>query len=369
MHDSLSDSSVAEHDLSLFLNALEVELPATDPKHPDEYVIIPLNPRVASWLDTKDGKAVLLAYRYAGIVYPVSIFFLGGDEGSLFCHSTLLLDAYAGDEYIVSRLRGITQEFFSRDADELMGTLEPLWTDATLKGQMDCRILWNMKPTLKIAVDLFLTAFGEVPDIPLFPTVYSYNNPYLENLLEVVVPELKTCDRVLVLGTGAGLEAACIALKHEICVDATDINPLAIANTLVTARRVGVDHLVHAWVSDGLENVRGKYDAILFTAPLPMEEVCPKDRNRYDFCGILLREVLAALPAHLSPNGRMYLMSRPDLSPYGSMDRLRSKARRYFTAKSSVAIHEIWLEDVPGSHISRPLRRLTNVAHADDLNF
>jgi 16S rRNA G1207 methylase RsmC len=156
-----------------------------------------------------------------------------------------------------------------------------------------------------------------------------------------------------VLGTGAGLEAACIALKHEICVDATDINPLAIANTLATARRIGVDHLVHGWVSDGLENVRGKYDAILFTAPLPMEQARPKDRNRYDFCGILLREVLAALPQHLSPNGRMYLMSRPDLSPYGSTDSLTSKARKYFAAKSSVAIHEIWLDDIPPRHTSR----------------
>jgi 16S rRNA G1207 methylase RsmC len=156
-----------------------------------------------------------------------------------------------------------------------------------------------------------------------------------------------------VLGTGAGLEAACIALEHEICVDATDINPIAIANTLATARRAGVDHLVHAWVSDGLKNVRGKYDAVLFTAPLAMEETCPNDRNRYDFCGILLREVLATLPAHLSPNGRMYLMSRPDLSPYDSSNRLRSKARKYFTAKSSVAIHEIWLEDIPARHTSR----------------
>jgi len=369
MHDCLSDSLVAEQDLSLFLNALEVELPAGNPKHPDEYIVIPLNPRAVSWLDTKDGKAVLLAYRCAGIIYPVSIFFLGGDEETLFCHSTLLLDAYAGGEQILSRLRGITQEFFSRDADDLLGALEPSWANATLKGQVDRRIIWNMKPTLEIAVDLFTAAFGQVLDLPLFPTVYSYNNPYLENLLEVAFPDLKSCDRVLVLGAGAGLEAACIALKHNICVDATDINPIAIANTLATARRVGVDHLVHAWVSDGFKNVRGKYDAILFTAPLAMAEPCPKDRNRYDFCGMLLREVLATLPLHLSPNGRLYLMSRPDLSPYGSTHRLRSKARKYFKAKSSVAIHEIWLEDMPGSHLSRPLGRRTNVAHADDLNF
>jgi Methyltransferase small domain len=369
VQDFLSDFSDAGQDVSLFLNALEVELPASDPKQPDDYAVIRLNPRAASWLDTKDGKAVLLAYRCAGTIYPVSIFFLGGEEGTLFCHSNLLLDGYAGDEHIASRLRGITQEFFAREADDLLNALEPSWANAPLTGQMDCRILWNMKPASKIAVDLFMAAFGRVLDLPLFPTVYSYNNPYLENLLEVAFPDLKSCDRVLVLGVGAGLEAACIALKHNICVDATDINPIAIANTLATARRAGVDHLVHAWVSDGFKNVRGKYDAILFTAPLAMAEPCPKDRNRYDVCGMLLREVLAVLPLHLSPNGRLYLMSHPDLSPYDPNHWIRSKARKYFKAKSSVAIHEIWLEDVPGSRLSRPLRRRTNVAHAADLNF
>jgi hypothetical protein len=111
-------------------------------------------------------------------------------------------------------------------------------------------------------------------------------------------------------------------------------------------------------VSDGLENVRGKYDAILFTAPLAIEEACADDRNRYDFCGILLREVLAALPDHLSANGHMYLMSRPDLSPYACMDKLRSKARKYFTAKSSVAIHEIWSEEIPTGHTRRRASRV-----------
>lgn len=146
----------------------------------------------------------------------------------------------------------------------MLGALEPepAWMNASLKGQSDRRILWNMKPTLKIAVDLFSAAFRETPEIPLFPSVYSYNNPYVENLLEVALPELSAGDGVLVLGTGAGLEAACIALKHEVCVDATDINPIATANTVATARRFGVDHRVHAWVSDGLKDVQGAYDAI-----------------------------------------------------------------------------------------------------------
>ena len=146
------------------------------------------------------------------------------------------------------------------------------------------------------------------------------------------------------LGTGAGLEAACSALKYEVGVDATDINPIAIANTVATARRVGVQRLIHAWVSDGFSDVPERYDAILFQAPLATDEARPKDLNRYDFGGKLLREILAALPSHLNPEGRMYLMSCPDLSPYFPANGLRSRVRRYFEAKSKVAIHEIWLE-------------------------
>ena len=315
-----------------------------DPKLPNGYVITKLGPLAASLLGSRDEKAVLLSYRYDGKIYPISIFFFGGDEEILFCHSMLLLDSYAGNNEIVPRLRKAAQEFFSKDAEALLGSLEPTWTNVPLRGQSDRRILWNMKPSVKIAVDLFLETLGEIPEIPLFPSVYSYNNPYVENLMEVSLPDLKAGDGVPVLGTGAGLEAACIVLKYDICVDATDINPISAPNTVARAGRIEVDSLVHAWVSDGFNEVRGTYDAILFQAPLATEEALPKDPNRYDFGGKLLREVLAALPSHLNSGGRMYLMSRPDLSPYFSTKGLGSRVRRYFEAKSSMAIHEIWLE-------------------------
>jgi methylase of polypeptide subunit release factors len=148
-----------------------------------------------------------------------------------------------------------------------------------------------------------------------------------------------------VLGAGAGLEAACIALNYEILTDATDINPVAVANTMATARRLGVEHLIRAWVSDGFKDIEGKYDAIIFEAPLATREIAQNNANLYDGEGKLLRAVLADLPRHLNPSGRMYLMSHPDLSPYISAGTLCSKSRRRFKAKSSVAIHEIWLDN------------------------
>ena len=352
-----SDLSLQEQDLALFLNSLEVPYPALDPTHSNGYVVMAMEAQAASWFASKDGKVVLLSYRFDGNLYPISIFFLGGNEGTTFCHSSLILESYGHDEKIAPRLRQATQEFFAKEPDDLLGALEPAWVKAAITGQLDCRIFWNLKPAFEPVVDLFSGRFGEVADIPLFPTVYPYNNPYVENLLQVALPDLADREEVLVLGTGSGLEAACVALRHQVRVDAIDINPIAVANTLATARRVGVDHLVRAWVSDGFNRVPGKYDAILFSAPLAIEEACPQDRNRYDFNGTLLRAVLAALPEHLNPAGRLYLMSRPDLSPFLASNGLRSRVRISFAPNRPVAIHEIRLKKTALSSHRRNRRR------------
>ena len=185
---------------------------------------------------------------------------------------------------------------------------------------------------------------GEVREIPCFPGVYFYNNPYEENLLDVALPELNGHRDILVLGCGAGLEPLCVALQYGVPVDATDINPCAVANTRVAARRVGVSNLVTAWVSDGFGAVRKKYDAILFEAPLAIDMPEVVDLNRYDTGGKILKSVLAALPGFLNPGGRMFLMSRPDLAPYIPLNGVQWRMRRSFIAKSSVAIHEVWCE-------------------------
>lgn len=343
MRDAPSNLSLQEKDLRLFLDSLNVKLPPADPSRPDDFVVIHLDPLAASFLDANDNKAVLLAYRTRGTIFPLSIVFLRGRGEFIFCHSTLLLDSYAKETWMVPRLRTAVQEFFSRDAESLLGSLEPSWTNAPLKDQLDCRIAWNAKPEMKIVVDLFLEKLGAVREIPLFPSVYYYNNPYDQNLLEAALPELDGCDDILVLGSGAGLEVVCVALKYGIHVDATDINPVAVANTVAACRRTGTEGLVNAWVGDGLKRMTKKYDAVLFEAPLATEDAHVKDSNRYDIGGTLLREVLGALPEHLNSGGRMYLMSCPDLSPFLPANGLQWRMLRRFEAKSSVAIHKIWL--------------------------
>jgi hypothetical protein len=344
MHDCTLNFSIQERDLQLFLDSLSIKLPPVDMAIFDDYIVIQLDTLAASLFDANDNKAVLLAYRIQGSVFPILIVFLKGSEEIHFCHSTLLLDSYAQGNLVAPLLRKVTDEFFSHNFNEMLEALDPSWTNTHLFGHLDCRIFWETKPDIKIVTDLLLATLGKICRIPLFPSVFYYNNLYDQNLLEAVLFELEECKDILVLGTGAGLEAVCVALKYGIHVDATDINPVAIANTIAACRRTGTDHLVEAWVSDGLTKVQKTYDAILFEAPLATNETQLNDPNRYDLGGNLLKEVLHALPSHLKTGGRMYLMSRPDLTPYLPTDGLQWKVLRYFAAENSLAIHEIWLQ-------------------------
>jgi SAM-dependent methyltransferase len=335
--------SVQEGDIQLFLFALGVTLPPDDTEIDDEYIMIQLNTFAASLLDANDNKAVLLTYRIHGKVYPILIVFLKGSiEKTAFCFSTLLLDSYVQGERMAPLLREATDSFFSKNNAHWLETLEPSWLGTPLYEHIDCGIFWDTTPEIKIVTDLFQESLGTICPIPLFPSVFYYNNLYDQNLLEEALFDLDGCEDILVLGTGAGLEAVCVALKYGVHVDATDINPVAIANTIAACRRTGTDHLVHAWVSDGLEEVAKTYDAILFEAPLATNETQLTDPNRYDIGGKLLQNVLRELPAHLRTGGRMYLMSRPDLTPYLHDNGLQWKVLRYFEAENSLAIHKVW---------------------------
>jgi hypothetical protein len=333
--------SAQEMDSRLFLEALGVGFPIVTQNQDGEFALIPITSPAISFLKARNRIAGLLCYYSNGAWCPLSLLFLRGASEFVFCHSTLILDDYTGDPDRVTLLRRKTTEFFAGHPEAFLLKLWPDWNTLNLKGQEDCRILWLSKPTLPAVTKVYLEKLGSVPELPLFPSTYSYNNPYIENLLEVGLPELGQCKRVLVMGTGAGIDATCIALQYNIPVDATDINPIAVANTVACARRSRVDNFVRAWVSDGFSRITDSYDAIFFEAPLAVEETKENDPNRYDFGGCILKRVLADLSQHLNPDSALYLMSQPDISPYMPAKGLISKVRRNFEAKSKVAIHEI----------------------------
>ncbi len=345
MDTALSRFSDQEKDVQLFLESLGVSLLDHDKDVPDEYLFFHLNPEIASFFEARENKAVLLAYRVLGRVFPLLLAFLKGNEEIDFCYSNLLLDSYFQGTETALLLRAATDDFFSQELPVLLTRLEPSWGCIPLNGYLDCPIFWDTKPELNVVIELLKKELGEIGRIPLFPSVFYYNNIYDQNLLEAALPELGGYKDILVMGCGAGLEAICIALKYGVHVDATDINPIAVANTVAACRRTGTENMVSAWVSDGFSGVKKMYDAILFEAPLATNERHLQDPNRYDLGGKLLRAVLKALPLHLKLNGRMYLMSRPNLTPYLPPGGLESKVLRYFAEHESLAIHEIRLEE------------------------
>jgi len=111
-------------------------------------------------------------------------------------------------------------------------------------------------------------------------------------------------------------DAAVIAARLNVPVDALDPNALAVANTRALAVATKTDHLVQSWVSDLFSEVKGKYQTIVFNGPLSVEAARgPEvDANREDLGGVLLRRLFAELPDHLEKNGNLFLMSHRNLN-------------------------------------------------------
>ena len=179
--------------------------------------------------------------------------------------------------------------------------------------------------------------------LPVFPSVFTFKNEYLYHLMNVVLHQIKASQKTLVLGSGSGFDAAIIASQFKMRVDATDFNPMAVANTRAMSLLTHTDEYIHAWESDLFDQIPGRYDVIIFDSPVKVnlnESSLANDPNRYDREGILLRRLLRELPAHLNPGGKLYLMNRKDLKellPLG----VRHQVLRVFS--QDFAVHEFSL--------------------------
>ncbi|MBN8554780.1 MAG: methyltransferase [Deltaproteobacteria bacterium] len=149
--------------------------------------------------------------------------------------------------------------------------------------------------------------------LPKFESVYTPYNPYVIPLITQARSRIETAKRILIIGSGSGLEAITIAKNFDRVVDAVDINPFAVYNTKSSATIHWVDHLVRAWQSDLMDNVSDTYDLILFNAPVPVYEAPPPNYihnpNTIDVSGNILSRFVQQLPAKLNPGGSALLMS------------------------------------------------------------
>ena len=160
--------------------------------------------------------------------------------------------------------------------------------------------------------------------LPVFPGVYPPWTDYVKALLRVAMPRIENrCRvqddvRVLVIGSGSGIEGVEIASQLDLPVDCVDINLLAVANTQASALYSGLEDRIRVWQSDGLASVDDQYDFILFNAPIPHKgrRVKDVDINLFDPQASTLRGVFGRLPRYLRDEGRLLLMSEVDIGPY-----------------------------------------------------
>lgn len=129
---------------------------------------------------------------------------------------------------------------------------------------------------------------------------------------------------VLEIGTGTGLLAFCCLKAGARRVVATDINPMAVANARLNARRLGVRQQFEARLvprqrpeAYSVIEPEEQFDYVISNPP--WEDGRPRtieEYARYDEGFQLLRSLLRDLRDHLKPGGRAYLV-------YGSTAAIR----------------------------------------------
>jgi len=155
--------------------------------------------------------------------------------------------------------------------------------------------------------------------LPRFHSVFTPGSIYINKLLSVVHPLIKENDRVLVIGTGSGVDSVVLAAKGA-QVDATDINPIALVNTRASAVLTGTQSRIRAFQSDVFDRVTDKYNYIIFDAPLAIKSSMAKafkfegeNPNLHDPEAKILRSLIAGLENHLLDGGKLFVMTHKEL--------------------------------------------------------
>ena len=325
--------------LDIFLEGLSLHQQSNMRSIGKGFFVQRLHPDFANLFEANKDQAALLRFEYFGKVYPLAIFFLTGQEKIQFGHCRLVLKNYSDGIEVASVLSSALQDFFNQAPESLLSALEPEWKDAPLAGVVDKRLEWS-RPT-DCPSDWFSDFKNDAPEVVMFPSVFHYKNPYMKELLNATLKEIRPQEKILVMGSGCGFEAALLARRSQNIVDATDINPLAVANTKATALALGVENLVRAWQSDLFEKVTEQYDLIAFNLPLALDENSTvRDQNRCDLNGKLLRKTLQEITKFLKPHGRLIIMSHEDLSKF-MPENLSYKNLSRFELVHKLAISEI----------------------------
>ena len=152
----------------------------------------------------------------------------------------------------------------------------------------------------KAAVDRILRAIGTPSRTVYPPSDDSFL--MLQVLLNIEFNDLTVCD----IGTGSGILGLFCAIQGaEVTV--TDINEIALRETLVAAKKLKVS--ISSVLSDVFSGVNGKFDYVLFNPPyLPSEEISDSAVDGGQYGLSLTRKFLNGLPSRLRKNGHGLLL-------------------------------------------------------------
>jgi len=162
----------------------------------------------------------------------------------------------------------------------------------------------------------------------LFNDVYEpAEDSYL--LAESVDMEKPTDKKVLEMGCGCGM-AGLYAARFAKRVDLVDINPSAVSCAQMNIVSNKIKN-ASAFESDLFQNVKSKYDLVLFNPPyLPTDkETKIKGNVNYAFDGgrdgvLTVARFMEQADKHLKKDGKVYII----LSSLGAMDKINRVAER-----------------------------------------
>jgi len=134
------------------------------------------------------------------------------------------------------------------------------WQNGVYEMHLKCKEPFSMN---------FLDKTIEIP-----PSVFS-PVPWEHNLLaRAVLREVRETDRVLDMGTGSGVQAILAASKSSNVI-AVDVNPFAVECAKANVNLNKLSSRITVKESDLFENVKGKFDLIIFDPPFRWFE--PRD--------------------------------------------------------------------------------------------
>lgn len=181
----------------------------------------------------------------------------------------------------------------------------------------------------KRVLDLYINdnKLSFVSDIGVFSNTQIDYGSY--TFLKTILKEEKVT-KLLDVGCGYGVLGITLKyLKHAEVVDMVDINERAVDLTKINIDRYKLEN-VNCFISDGLNNVEGKYDRIVINPPIRAGKV-------------VIYKMFEDSKLHLNDNGALYIVIKKSLGANSAIKKLQEvfsnvevleKDKGYFIIKS-----------------------------------